>query len=49
MVFNTTNEKSIGNEVIQSLNISDLIPGMYLVTLRSKNFYSQSEKILLDN
>ena len=49
MVFNTNNEISIGNEVNQSLNISDLIPGMYLVTLRSKNFYSQSEKILLGN
>lgn len=49
MVFNTNNQKSIGNEANQSLNISDLIPGMYLVTLRSKNLYSQSEKILLGN
>lgn len=48
-VFNKHIEKSIGNDFSESLNISDLTPGMYIVALRRKNFYSPSEKIFLDN
>jgi len=48
-VFNKHIEKSTGNDFYQSLNLSGLIPGMYLVVLRSKDFKGQIEKILLSN